>query len=107
MDTYVQTIDLDNLSDFVRIDTFKMVIIECARITRRLFLSEAELSQECSVLSLSSLARVVLHNQSLLATRLIGRSKLAERHLLVTDGIVHFKCQRSFDAELAVVKARS
>ena len=95
------------LTLFALTDTFKDIITEVARTVRRELLEEKELSCECSVLSLASLARIVLYNKSKMPTRLIGKSELAAEHLRVHDGIVYFACQSSFDAALALAKVHS
>ena len=100
-------VKLDDLADAVRIDTFKEIITEVARTVRRELLEEKELSSECSVLSLASLARIVLYNKSKMAARLISKSEMAAEHLRVHNGIVFFACQSSFDAALALAKLHS
>ena len=64
METYVSYVKLDDLADFVRIDSFKDIITEVARQVRRELLEEKELTSECAVLSLASLARIALYNKS-------------------------------------------
>ena len=58
------------------------------------------------MVSLASLARMVLLNQTKTAERLLAHSELAKQHLCIQKGTVFFKSQVAFDADLAIAKRR-
>eukprot|EP00930_Biecheleria_cincta_P088020 TRINITY_DN7725_c0_g1_i7.p1 TRINITY_DN7725_c0_g1~~TRINITY_DN7725_c0_g1_i7.p1 ORF type:complete len:923 (+),score=102.57 TRINITY_DN7725_c0_g1_i7:329-3097(+) len=101
-DLYVKEARLDDLPDSVRWAMHKEIIIEVAAKTRNALINHGSDNAAAS----EALARVVLHNRSVLAAKLIEVNEDAARHLCITGGVVHFKDEKAFELELATAKTR-
>ena len=85
----------------------KEVIKHVATIVRRNLQAEKSAAEDCVLLSLSSLARLVLANKTKTVQRLLRTSDLTKRHLTIVDHRVEFVDSSAFDAELSTQKSRT
>ena len=80
------------------------IIKEISRITRKELQQHAVLTDQCKLISLSSLARLALLNKTDSVARLLKYSALASKHLQIINGKVSFVSQSAFDADLSQAK---
>ena len=105
--SYCLAADLDSLEPAARWCLHKDIILECAKRTRNEKLAEADLNSTYSAMTCATIARLVLYNKTDTARIISGRSALAAKHLVVSDGYVKFRDQATFEHEFALHKART